>query len=154
MSGIQGSVRALLFLQVAVSVFMAGVIWVIQVVHYPLMARVGASQFVAYEAAHVARITLVVGAPMVLEALAALALALAPPPRVPSWATWAGLGLVALIWLSTVVWQVPAHDALRGGFDVAAHRALVATNAVRTAAWTARAALALWMLARSIPPLP
>lgn len=146
--------RALLLLQVAVSVFMAGVIWVIQVVHYPLMAGVGAAAFARYEAAHVARITLVVGAPMVLEALAALALAASPPPRVPPWATWAGLGLVALIWLSTALWQVPAHDALRGGFDAAAHRALVTTNAVRAAAWTARAALALWMLARSIPPMP
>ena len=31
--------------------FMTGVIWFVQVVHYPLMARVGAEGFAAYERA-------------------------------------------------------------------------------------------------------
>ena len=41
--------------------FLVGLIWIIQVVHYPLFARVGEDGFVAYEAAHTRLISLVVG---------------------------------------------------------------------------------------------
>ena len=58
-------------------------------------------------------------------------------------AVWAGLALLAVIWLSTALVQVPLHRRLQGGFDAAAHRRLVRTNWLRTAAWTLRAALAL-----------
>jgi hypothetical protein len=47
--------------------------------------------------------------------------------------------------------QVPRHDALARGWDAAAHRALVRSNWVRTAAWSARAALLLAALARALP---
>ena len=43
--------------------------------------------------------------------------------------------------------SVPMHERLGRGFDPAAHRRLVATNWIRTIAWTARGALVLWMLA-------
>ena len=46
---------------------MVGVIWTVQVVHYPLFAGVGADGWSAYEAAHQSRITLVVGPLMVAE---------------------------------------------------------------------------------------
>jgi hypothetical protein len=48
--------KYVLLLQAAATLFMTGVIWFVQVVHYPLMARVGAAGFPDYEAAH-ARLT-------------------------------------------------------------------------------------------------
>ena len=39
---------------------MTGLIWLIQIVQYPLMAEVGAEQFVRYEQQHCNRITAVV----------------------------------------------------------------------------------------------
>jgi len=51
--------------------------------------------------------------------------------------------------VSTGFWQVPAHRRLEGGFDVATHRRLVQTNWVRTVAWSARAVIALALLAGS-----
>jgi len=128
------------------TVAMAGVIWVIQLVHYPLFSGVGAEGFTAYEAAHQARITWVVGPLMLVELAAAVALTAGlGPPGLPGWMPWAGLALLGVIWASTALLQVPLHTALGAGFDGDAHARLVATNWLRTAAWTLRAALALWM---------
>ncbi len=106
-----------LLIHYAATVFMTGVIWVIQLVHYPLFDRVGDAQFAGYEASHVARVTWVVGPPMLAEAFTALALLSSPMPRVPGWVPWVGAALLAVVWLSTAVWQVPQHDVLARGFD-------------------------------------
>jgi hypothetical protein len=126
---------------------MFGVIWIVQVVHYPLFAGVGADGFTAYEAAHQSRITLVVFPAMVLELGTAVALLWHRPDAVPAWMVWVGLGLVGVVWLSTAFVQVPLHTALSAGFDGDAHARLVTTNWIRTAAWTLRAGLVLWMTA-------
>ncbi len=57
-----------LLVHIAATLFMTGLIWFVQIVHYPLFSSVGADGFVAYEAAHTARTTWVVGPPMLLEA--------------------------------------------------------------------------------------
>ncbi len=53
-----------------------------------------------------------------------------------------------MIWASTALLQVPRHTALGSGFDRAALSGLVLTNWLRTAAWSVRGALVLWMTAR------
>jgi hypothetical protein len=126
--------------------FLTGLIWIVQVVHYPLFASVGRDGFASYESAHARLITLVVGPAMLLELAAAVVLAFARPASVPAWAAWTGLALVAAIWVSTFLVQVPLHGTLAGGFDAEAHARLVATNWFRTAAWTARAVLAGWLV--------
>jgi len=132
----------------AATLAMTGVIWTIQLVHYPLFSGVGAEGFAAYEAAHQTRITWVVGPLMLVELAAAVALVAGlAPAGVPGWMGWAGLALLGVIWASTALVQVPLHTALGARFEEAAHARLVATNWVRTAAWTARAALALAMTA-------
>ena len=127
---------------------MAGVIWTVQLVHYPLFSGVGADGFVAYEAAHAQRITWLVLPLMAAELATAVWLVAERPAALPAWSAWAGLGLVGVIWASTAFLQVPLHRALAAGFDAVAHERLVATNAVRTAAWTLRAGLVLWWTAR------
>ena len=127
---------------------MLGAIWIVQVVHYPLFAGVGEAGWAAYEASHQTRITFVVGPLMVLELATAVWLVLDRPAALPAWSVLLGVALVGLIWASTAFVQVPLHTALGGAFDADAHGRLVATNWVRTAAWTARAGLVLWMTAR------
>lgn len=56
-----------LLLQVVTTLFMVGVIWFVQVVHYPLMAHVGRAEAVAYEKSHTRRTGWVVGPPMLIE---------------------------------------------------------------------------------------
>ncbi len=130
---------------------MVGLIWFVQVVHYPLFAGVGASGYARYQAEHARRTTWVVAAPMLGELATGLALALwRRPPFVPAAAAWAGLALLAAVWASTGLWQVPRHDELARGFDPSAHRRLVRSNWARTAAWTARGALVAWLAARAL----
>jgi hypothetical protein len=133
---------AWLALHTFTTLFMCGLAWFVQVVHYPLMARVGERQWCEYERAHGRRTIWVVMPVMTLEALAALLLAW----RAPGPATWVGLALVALLWLSTFLVQVPLHARLAQGFDTRLHERLVATSWLRTGAWSARAALVVLVL--------
>lgn len=126
---------------------MVGLIWFVQVVHYPLYDRVGGG-FVDYHRSHMSRTGPVVGTFMLAEAGTGVAVALhwSGPPA--AWALpWIGLALLAVAWLSTAALQVPAHGRLGAGFDARAHRRLVATNWIRTAAWSARGVLVAALLA-------
>ncbi len=125
--------------------FMTGVIWFVQVVHYPLFAAVDKRSFRAYEERHATRTTWVVLPPMVAElGLAAWLVVRAPAEHHP--AAVAGAALVGVIWLSTFAVQVPCHARLSSGFSPAAWRLLVRSNWLRTAMWSARLALATWLL--------
>lgn len=126
---------------------MTGLIWFVQVVHYPLLAHAGPEGFAALAAEHQRRTGWVVGVPMVVEAVTAAALVVWTPDGVARGVAVAGLALVAVIWGSTWLLQVPRHREMLLGFDAAGHRRLVAGNWVRTAAWTARSGIVLGMLA-------
>ncbi len=128
---------------------MTGIIWFVQVVHYPLFSSVGGSAFAAYQAGHTRLTTWVVAPLMLLELATALLLFRVRPPGATDAALWLGLVLLAVVWASTFFLQVPRHELLATGFDAAAHRALVLTNWLRTGAWSARAALVLWLAARA-----
>ncbi|MFN3596319.1 MAG: hypothetical protein ACK41D_03510 [Rubricoccaceae bacterium] len=147
------TLRLVFLLHVLSTLTMFGAIWIVQLVHYPLFAGVGAAGWAAYEAQHQARITLVVGPPMVAELVTAVLLVLYRPEAFPFWAVLTGLVLVGVLWASTAFVQVPLHDALGRAFDAEAHRRLVATNWIRTAAWTLRAGLVLYLCWRMFPPL-
>jgi hypothetical protein len=124
-----------------------GIIWFVQVVHYPLFERVGKRGCQAYSAAHSRLTGLVVGPPMLVEAATAVALPFSPPSEVPAALAWTGLALLAFVWLSTVLLQVPCHRALGLGFDPRAHRLLMLFTWVHTAAWRLRGLLVLSMAA-------
>ncbi len=136
----------LLAVQAFASLFMCGVAWFVQVAHYPLFARVGADGYGTYQEDHMRLTTRVVFPPMVVELVCAIAVLIWLPTGVPIWAAVVGVALVIILWVSTGAVQVPAHDVLRGGFNAVAHRRLVRTSWIRTAGWSARGVLALWML--------
>ena len=137
----------LLLLHLVATVFMTGVIWFVQVVHYPLFARVDARAFRAYEERHTALTTFVVLPPMVTElGLSCWLLLRAPADAEPL--AWAGAAMVAALWLSTFAVQVPCHARLSQGFDQRAWRTLVGSNWVRTALWSGRTVVALALLWR------
>lgn len=135
--------HAILVVHAFATIALVGLIWTIQLVHYPLMALVGREGFAAYEVAHLRRITPLVGPLMIVELLTAIALCRTGAVDVAAWMPWVGLVLVAVVWLATAFVSVPCHRALAGGFDEAALRRLVDTNWIRTVAWTLRGGLAL-----------
>jgi len=129
--------------------FLVGLIWMVQVVHYPLFAKVGQTEFVGYVAAHANLITLVVSPLMLLELLTAIALLALWPPSLPIWVGWLGLALLCVVWITTAFVSVPLHAKLAAGFDPQAHALLVGTNWVRTLAWSARGLLLAWALLKA-----
>ena len=135
------SSHALFLLNLISTWYMVGLIWMVQIVHYNLFDRVGADAFAHYEAEHNRLITPIVGFPMLIEIATAVMLLWMTPPYFPKSAAWIGLGLVLVIWLSTVALQIPAHQRLLQGFDSASYRSLVSTNWIRTIGWTARGIL-------------
>lgn len=139
-------VNSLLLLHVAATFFMLGLIWFVQVVHYPLMANVGLEGFTSYAQHHAGLTTLVVGPVMLLEAATGFALALHPPENTSSGLWWLGLLLLGVIWLSTALLSVPRHHQLQQGFQANVHQALVLGNWVRTLAWSLRSVGLLYIL--------
>ncbi|MBI1338452.1 MAG: hypothetical protein GC164_16035 [Phycisphaera sp.] len=125
---------------------MVGLIWFVQIVHYPLFARVGGDVFAVYEWHHTRQTTWVVAPLMLTELVSAVAIVLWPPRAVAPSLAWSGLVLLAVIWLSTALLQVPCHRKLERGFDPRVARRLVSSNWVRTVAWSLRGLVALGML--------
>lgn len=133
----------LLILHAAVTWTLTGLIWTIQIVHYPLLEQVGEDGFVRYHARHMRRITWVAG-PLMLAEAGSAALLFFLGERSPCFS----LGLVALgaVWISTLLFQVPLHDRLTQGFNKETIRRLTFTNWIRTLGWTLRAGCLLMML--------
>ncbi len=125
---------------------MTGLIWLIQLVQYPLMSRVGPDFFVTYEQLHCRNITPIVLPLMTVELATSVWLAWRPVAGA-EWLLMTGCGLVGLLWASTFFLQVPMHDVLCQAFDAGVHRRLVQSNWIRTGLWSARSALMLWVLA-------
>jgi hypothetical protein len=135
----------LLLIHAAAACLMTGLIWFVQVVHYPLFKAVAVDAFGAYHREHVRRVTFVVGPIMLMEAAAAVWIAAAR--LTAPWLAWLGLILLVSVWASTIWLAVPRHHQLTAGFDAAAHASLVATNWIRTVGWTARSVVSLAMVA-------
>lgn len=128
---------------------MTGLIWFVQIVHYPLFDTVGASEFVNYETKHSKLTTYVVIVPMFVELITSCLLLLSRP-QVIGKEVWLGVLLVGIIWLSTAFLQVPQHNILTKGFNDAAYQSLVSTNWLRTIAWTLRTLLVSYWLHKII----
>lgn len=139
---------AVLLVHTASTLAMVGLIWFVQVVHYPLFNLASVRQFDQFAAEHQRRTAWVVIPLMLTEGATAIALALAPPSGVNPSFPWIGIALLALIWTSTAVLQVPEHRRLSIDFNQTAIQRLVASNWIRTAGWTARGWIALVMLAQ------
>lgn len=138
----------LLLIQTFCSLYMTGLIWFVQLVHYPMLADVPRERFVEFERIHQARTFWAVGPPMLLEMATAALFFWLRPQEVPAWAPWVGLGLLLLVDGSTAVFFGPQHGRLSKGFDEKLHRQLVNWNWLRTFGWTARGMLLLWLAQR------
>ena len=125
---------------------MVGLIWVIQVVHYPLFRRVGQSSFLAYEREHTRRMGAVLAVPAIVEIVTAAALVFVRPGSVPLWLVLVSGAVLAAIWVMTGFVQGPAHGKLSERYDPDLVDRLVSSNWWRTAGWTVRGGLVVLMV--------
>lgn len=126
---------------------MAGVIWFVQIVHYPLLAGLR-HDVSATSAEHRWRTTVVVALPMGVQGVACLVLLVAPPEGVWALGPWLGAALLAVSFVVTALVSVPLHVRMTETGDLEAARRLVVTNWWRTAAWTGHGVVMTVMLAQ------
>ena len=130
----------LLVANLTVTAAMFGVIWVIQLVHYPILAGIDEGAFAKWHEFHSNRITYIVGPLMVGE------LALAGWLAVQR-ADVYGVGLLLVtiaVWVATFVLSVPIHNRLGPSSSLQRLAVeeqlskLVLTNWVRTALYSTK----------------
>jgi hypothetical protein len=138
-----------LVLNLVATCVMVGVIWFVQLVHYPLLALIGSDRAPTVAVEHQRRTAWVVGLPMATEGVTTLILLVSCPDGVDAWLAWAGAVVLAVVLASTVFLSVPLHERMANDPDESIGRRLVVTNWPRTIGWTARAVIGGIMLAQA-----
>jgi len=155
----QQIIPLLFLIQLLATAMMTGIIWFVQIVHYPLFRKIPPDGFTAYEQSHTARTGWVVAPLMLLELGSAASLYLpllfprflpqflpglnggALPPLAINPLYLSALACLILIWASTFLLQVPLHVILEQHPDIHSMDRLVTTNWIRTLLWTLRLGL-------------
>ena len=143
------SIMEIFLLQVFSSCFLCGLIWMVQIVHYPLLLKIPAESFLVYVKSHQQRISVLVVPLMLIELSSAILLMFVPPVFFGFELRLVNLGLLGIIWISTFAVQVPLHSKLALNYDWQAIQQLVRSNWIRTLAWTLKSLLLVWVIWRS-----
>lgn len=138
---------ALLLADLVVAAVLCGLIWTIQIVHYPLFAAVPAAGWVAYEREHQRRIARLV-APL-MHANVSLAVAVGVAGDGDALLRWVGAVLAVAVFAATGGVFSALHSRLAAGRDPAVIARLVALNWWRTAAWTLQTSTAVVLVAQA-----
>ena len=117
--------------------FLTGLIWLIQLVHYPTFASIPPGSFLGFHAFHSSRITWIVMPAMAIEAICCAANLY----RHRTLAHALRAALLLAVWILTFFVMVPLHSRLDQSFDRTAIDQLILWNWPRTLAWTLRALL-------------
>lgn len=126
------------------SIFLTGLIWVIQLVHYPSFQFCDPSKAKAFHDFHCRRISYVVIPLMFAELFSG------------AWSWWhrdfatvshIAFGALILIWISTFAIQIPLHNRLAEKMDAGVIQKLVLSNWIRTFLWSFRSLLLFLFIA-------
>lgn len=124
---------------------MIGLCWFVQIVHYPLFHQIKLEEFSKYERKNV--VTGFITVPlMTIELTTGLYLLWTNP----SFIYLLNIGLLGLIGLSTIFYQVPIHLKLMKEPSKALINKLILTNWIRTISWTIRLIILGLLLSQSI----
>jgi hypothetical protein len=123
--------------------FMTGLIWLVQLIHYPSYKYIDPSKFQAYQNFHTTTITFIVGPVMVLEIFTGMSILFDQKLNALSSANFIGL---ILIWLATAFFSVPLHGKLSLGYDAGTIQSLISTNWIRTFFWTLRSLMLIYFM--------
>ena len=137
-----------IFLSNLVLSFIAvGLIWTIQLVHYPSMKYIPKDRFPEYHNFHSIRISILAIPLMFAELFTSTILLYQNLNNAIQTIFLVNLILVLLIWLSTFLIQVPLHNALSKKKNIEKLSKLIFSNWIRTILWTARSILMILFLA-------
>lgn len=153
--------------QAFATIFLTGLIWMVQLVHYPAFLLVGQNEFPQFHSQHSARISLLVVPMMTLELCLAIVILFASifeqlerkigtqsyliehrleHIQEMGWMVWVNVILVVLLWLVTFFVSVPLHNQLSLGYSEEAIQKLIHTNWIRTILWSIKSYVVLKIL--------
>ncbi|MGD1892352.1 MAG: hypothetical protein ACFB15_17405 [Cyclobacteriaceae bacterium] len=134
--------KNLVLANLLVAAILTGLIWTIQLVHYPSFRHVGVAHFVEFQHRHMRNILYLVAPLMLIEIFLAVCLQVSVTEKSTILEVTFASGLLFLIWVVTFAISSPIHGQLATqGFDDALISKLVTTNWIRTIAWTFRTVL-------------
>jgi hypothetical protein len=130
-----------------------GTIWFCQLVAYPLFAKVGVPDYVAYHKFYLRRIPLPVILPGFLSMFTPVLVLVLLPASVPVWMAWANVVCGAVILYVTVGLEIPRHGRLKkGGKNDRIIAELVAYNWPRTLSIVGSAIITVAMVLKAFAP--
>ena len=115
---------------------MVGVIWIIQLVHYPSFHFIELKQYTTFQRFHMSRISYVV-IPAMLTELFTIILIVISMDQIDTLVLASAI-LLIFIWLMTAVFFSGVHQRLTLGYDQIVVDKLVKLNWGRTLLWTLR----------------
>ena len=135
----------MLILHLIATSVMVGVIWIIQLVHYPSFHFIELKQYTTFQRFHMSRISYVV-IPAMLTELFTLILIIISMDQIDTLVLASAI-LLIFIWLITAVFFSGVHQKLTLGYDQTVVDKLVKLNWGRTLLWTLRLLLvSIYML--------
>lgn len=131
----------------ALYLYVAGGCWMLQVVGYPTYELVGEREFVPFHVDFGKRLIPIFVGPAVLACLLSFVLLAVRPTSVPLWLVGVVALCSAVILVTTIVIEVPKHNALdSGGKSSALIAGLVRDNLPRAIGWTIGSVLLVYAL--------
>jgi hypothetical protein len=138
--------NGVLVTNLAVTLFLTGLVWELQVVQFPLMLHAAELDFPDYVKYQRTRNTLLMAPVMLIELITGGWLL--ADPHLPHRDLFHAALLILIIWTVTFASIVPIHSKLVRGYDQRLLRTLIRRNWIRTACWSLRSAILLWIAAR------
>ena len=139
--------KIMLIYLLAVSAFNTGLIWLVQLVHYPGFAKVGKDAYQLYQEFHMRTISFIVAPSMFLELLLSIGLLFHLKTIGSSSLYLVSVALLLIIWINTAFWAIPVHNKLlNDGLDVDLVGKLVSINWWRTISWSLRTIILVWLV--------
>jgi len=126
------------YVQFCCSLLLTGLIWIIQLVHYPSFHFIEHSKFIEFEIFHSKKITWIVAPLMLIELITAVDLF---SKNLNNHYFTINLLAILGIWISTFTFSVPLHNKLQNGFSSEAIDKLIITNWPRTILWSVKSIL-------------
>ena len=120
---------------------MVGIIWVIQLLHYPAFNFIKESDYVEFQHFHMQRISFIVVPVMILELFSAFMLVYYLRSNLLTLC----LIILLFIWLITFVFFTKLHQSLLDGYDKTIVDKLVKINWSRTILWSLRLIILIYI---------
>ena len=113
---------------------MVGIIWIIQLVHYPSFHFVSKDKYISFQNFHMEKISFIVIPVMLLESISGILLIYNYLNTILA----ISMLILLLIWTLTAFFFSSVHQTLTAGYQVELVERLVKVNWARTIFWTLR----------------